>query len=105
MEGGERVGRYSFAAFDMERTLRAERGEGDFLLFDWLNLKVAGDYADDDGSLASLVNDSENRVSVGLEPFLNRFLQPRLFYRVSNGARSNATHNQNVLLAEMHFFF
>ena len=80
-------------------------GEGDYLFFDWLNFKAAVDYADDDGNLSSLADDSENRVSIGLEPFLNRFLQPRLFYRVSNGVRSQPTHNQNVLLAEVHLFF
>ena len=37
--------------------------------------------------------------------FLNRFLQPRLFYSISNGVESNATHNQNVLTAEVHVFF
>jgi len=80
-------------------------GEGDYLFFGWLNFKVAIDYADNDGNLADRANDSENRVSVGLEPFLNRFLQPRLFYRVSNGVRANPTHNQGVVLAEVHLFF
>jgi hypothetical protein len=80
-------------------------GEADYLLFDWLNLKGAVDYADDDGTLSNRANDSENRVSVGLEPFLNRFFQPRLFYRVSNGVRANPSHNQDILLAELHFFF
>jgi hypothetical protein len=32
-------------------------------------------------------------------------VQPRLFYSISNGVQSNATHNQNVLLAEAHVFF
>ena len=88
--------------------------EGDYLFFDWLNFKVAVDYADDDGQLTRMVNgqsvlalanDSENRVSVGFEPFLNRFVQPRIFYRINNGVRSDPTHNQNVLLAEVHLFF
>jgi hypothetical protein len=79
-------------------------GEGDYLFFDWLNCKVAVDYSDNDGTLGD-TSDSENRVSVGLEPFLNRFLQPRLFYRVSNGIRSNNTHNQSIIFAEAHVFF
>lgn len=79
-------------------------GEGDYLFFDWLNFKVTVDYADNNGTLTDTNND-ENRVSVGFEPFLNRFLQPRIFYRVSNGVRSQPTHNQNVLLAEAHVFF
>ena len=79
--------------------------EGDYLFFDWLNCKVAGDYSDWDGTSGIDANDSENRVSIGLEPFLNRFLQPRLFYRVSNGIRTQPTHNQGIILAELHLFF
>ena len=78
-------------------------GEGDYLLFDWLNLKATVDYSDSDGRLGDTM-DSENRVSVGLEPFLNRFMQTRLFYRVNNGISTDATHNQNVLFAEVHLF-
>ncbi|GIW45234.1 MAG: hypothetical protein KatS3mg077_2516 [Candidatus Binatia bacterium] len=89
-------------------------GEADYLLFGWLNIKAAVDYADSDGRLTRQVgsatildtaNDAENRVSIGLEPFLNRFVQPRLFYRINNGIRSDPTHNQNVLLLEAHVFF
>ncbi len=80
-------------------------GELDYLLFGWMNVKAAIDYADDDGDLSSRADDSENRVSFGLEPFLNRFVQTRLFYRIGNGVRSMANHNQNVLLAELHLFF
>jgi hypothetical protein len=79
-------------------------GEGDYLLFDWLNFKATVDYSDWDGSPGVQTDDSENRVSVGFEPFFNRFLQTRLFYRVSNGVESQPTHNQNVLLAEVHVF-
>jgi hypothetical protein len=79
--------------------------EINYLLFDWLNLKVAFDYADFDGDLSERNDDSENRVSFGIEPFLARFLQTRLFYRVSNGIESNALHNQSILSAEVHLFF
>lgn len=78
--------------------------EADYLLWDWLNVKATIDYADDDGDLASLTDDSEQRVGFGLEPFLNRFVQPRLFYWIGNGVRSQPSHNQNVLLAELHVF-
>jgi len=80
-------------------------GEGNYLLFDWLNVKVALDFSDDDGSLPRTADDSENRFSVGFEPFLNRFVQPRIFYRVNSGVQAQPTHNQNVLLVEMHLFF
>ncbi len=79
--------------------------EADYLLFKWMNLKVAFDYADDDGDLSQRANDSENRFSIGVEPFLSRFLQARLFYRVSNGVESNPSHNQDLWIAELHVFF
>jgi hypothetical protein len=80
-------------------------GELDYLLGGWLNLKGTFDYADDDGDLSQRADDSENRFGIGLEPFLTRFLQTRLFYRVSNGIRSKASHNQSQILAELHLFF
>lgn len=79
--------------------------EADYLFFDWLNLKFAFNYADDDGDLADRGDDSENRFAIGLEPFLSRFFQPRLFYYIGNGVRNQPAHNQNVLLAELHVFF
>jgi hypothetical protein len=79
--------------------------EANYLLLDWLNFKLAFDYADYDGDLSDRADDSENRVSVGFEPFLARFLQTRLFYRVSNGIESNPSHNQSILSAEVHLFF
>jgi hypothetical protein len=79
--------------------------EGDYLFFDWLNFKVAFDYADSDSSRSTLTDDSKNRVSFGLEPFLNRFLQLRLFYRIANGIESLPVRNQNQLFAEIHLLF
>lgn len=79
--------------------------EGNYLLFDWLNLKVAFDYADYDGSLPRQGSDAENRVSVGLEPFLARFLQTRFFYRCGNGVQTDPTHNQDLWIFELHAFF
>jgi len=80
-------------------------GEADYLFFDWLNVKAAIDYADNEANLSNRVDNGQNRVSVGLEPFLTRYLQPRLFYRVSNGVKSTPAQNQNVLLAELHMLF
>ncbi len=79
--------------------------EANYLLSNWLNIKLAFDYADDDGDLGRRADDSENRVSVGLEPFWSRFLQTRFVYRVSNGVRSNPSHNQDLWIAEAHVFF
>jgi hypothetical protein len=79
--------------------------EADYLAFDWLNVKVAFNYADDDGDQSKPNNDSENRFLIGLEPFLSRFLQFRLLYYIGNGVESIPAHNQNLLIAEVHMFF
>jgi len=79
--------------------------EGNYLFFDWLNAKIAFDYADYDGVLPRQGSDAENRWSFGLEPFLARFLQVRAFYRVSNGIQTNPSHNQSLWSLEIHAFF
>lgn len=79
--------------------------EGDYLFFDWLNFKLTFDYSDNDSTRSTISDDSKNRVKFGLEPFLNRFLQLRLFYSIANGVESIPARNQNVLYAEVHLFF
>jgi len=108
------LGEVDFGFFDFVDPVTGRRekpgtfitySEGNYLLFDWLNLKVAFDYADYDGSLPRQGDDAENRFSVGLEPFLARFLQARFFYRVSNGIETNPSHNQDLWIFELHAFF
>jgi hypothetical protein len=108
------LGEVDFGFFDFVDPLSDQRvkpgafitySEGNYLLFDWLNLKVAFDYADYDGSLPRQGSDAENRFSIGLEPFLARFLQTRFFYRVSNGIETNPSHNQDLWTFELHAFF
>jgi hypothetical protein len=104
------LGEVDFRYDKSEATGGKQRGtflfysEVNYLLFGWMNAKAAFDYADDDGDISMRADDSENRFSVGLEPFLSRFLQLRLFYRVSNGVKSNPSHNQDLWFAEMHLF-
>jgi hypothetical protein len=79
--------------------------EGDYLFFDWLNFKATSDYSDNDTTTSTITDDSKNRVSFGFEPFINRFLQLRLFYRIANGVESIPSRNQNQVFAEIHLFF
>ncbi|HYC53479.1 MAG TPA: hypothetical protein VEL28_00870 [Candidatus Binatia bacterium] len=76
--------------------------EGNYLLFDWLNFKASFDWFDPNNSDGA---DVQNRVSVGLEPFIDRFLQLRLFYRVYNGPEDNLNANRDTLTLEGHLFF
>ena len=77
-------------------------GEANWLLFGWMNTKVAFDWTDPSDSTSS---DTRNRFSIGLEPFLDQFLQLRLFYRVYNGPKNNLQANRDELLIEAHVLF
>ncbi len=79
--------------------------EANYLFFDWLNTKVAFNYADYDGQLPRQGSDGENYFAFGVEPFLARFLQVRLFYTVGNGVETEPSHNQDLWSAELHVFF
>jgi hypothetical protein len=46
-----------------------------------------------------------NRVSVGVEPFLDQFLQLRIFYRVYNGPEDEPATNRDEFTLEGHLFF
>ena len=77
-------------------------GEVNWLALDWLNVKFAYDYWDPD---LDVDENERNRFSLGLEPFLARNLQLRLFYRVSNDVPERPAGNFAELLAEVHLFF
>ncbi|MEW6270620.1 MAG: hypothetical protein AB1689_15155, partial [Thermodesulfobacteriota bacterium] len=71
---------------------------------DWINTKVFGEYADNDGQ-PDMRDSAQNRFGAGIEPFLSRFLQTRLFYSVANGPENLPIANQNWLVMELHLFF
>ncbi len=77
-------------------------GEANYLLFGWLNAKFVFDWLDPDDGQG---DDVQNRLSFGLEPFLDQFLQVRLFYRVLNGPENQANLNRDTLTLEAHLFF
>jgi len=84
-------------------------GEINYLLLGWINTKVFGEYADDDGILSTddtvRTGTAQNRFGFGIEPFLGRFLQTRLFYSIANGPKDVPDTNQNRLVLELHVFF
>ena len=53
----------------------------------------------------------QTRYGIGAEPFINRYIQPRIQYRINNGPPvagerpRELVDNQNELLFELHFFF
>jgi len=84
-------------------------GEVNYLLLDWINAKAFGEYADNDGMLSSgdvaRTGTAQNRFGFGVEPFLGRFLQARLFYSIANGPKDVPQTNQNRVVLELHVFF
>lgn len=76
----------------------AAYGELNFLAFDWLNLRGTFDFV-------KVANDrDEVRYAIGAEPFINKYIQPRIQYRINNGPGRNPELNRDELWLEFHFF-
>jgi hypothetical protein len=92
-------------ASEPKRDQYAAYAEVDFLAFDWLNIRGTFDFV-------KVTHDrDQTRYGIGIEPFINRFIQPRIQYRINNGPPvptnnpSVLVDNQDELLFELHFFF
>ena len=88
-----------------KRDQYAAYAEVDFLVFDWLNIRGTFDFV-------KVTHDrDQTRYGIGVEPFINRFIQPRIQYRINNGPPvptndpNVLVDNQDELLFELHFFF
>ena len=76
----------------------AAYGELDCLLLDWLNLRGTFEFIKVAG------NRDQTRWVVGAEPFINRFIQPRIQYRINNGPPDQPGQNQDELWLELHVY-
>jgi hypothetical protein len=90
---------------EAKRDQYAAYAEVDFLVFDWLNLRGTFDFV-------KVANGrDQTRYAIGAEPFIDRFIQPRVQYRINNGPPmpgrnpTELVENQAELLFELHFFF
>jgi hypothetical protein len=88
-----------------KRDQYAAYAEVDFLAFEWLNLRGTFDFV-------KVSHDrDQTRYGIGAEPFVNRYIQPRIQYRINNGPPvagrqpNELVDNQAELLFELHFFF
>jgi hypothetical protein len=114
--GGTNFWRFSsLAEFDLidDRTVAsvprrdqyAAYAELNFLALEWLNVRGTFDFV----KVANARD--QTRYAIGLEPFINRFLQPRIQYRINNGPPvpgrnpNELIDNQAELVVELHFFF
>jgi hypothetical protein len=108
--GGSNLWRFTYLGeidviSDQALVSRAQRdrfaayGELDFLAFDWLNLRGTFDF------IKVSRDRDQTRYAIGAEPFVNRFIQPRIQYRINNGPPGDPSLNQDELVLELHFFF
>ncbi len=77
----------------------ASYAEVNLLLFDWLNLRGTFDFLKVSGDR------DQTRYTIGTEPFIDRFIQPRLYYVINNGPGNQPEQNSTQLVFELHFFF
>ncbi len=108
--GGSNLWKFTYLAeFDLidDRTVASEiardqyaaYAELNLLLFDWLNVRGTFDFV-------KVANDrDQTRYAIGVEPFIDRYLQPRIQYRINNGPADKPQQNQPELLVELHMFF
>ena len=92
-------------ASENKRDQYAAYAELDLLLFDWLNIRGTFDFV-------KVSHDrDQTRYGIGIEPFINRYIQPRIQYRINNGPPqpgenpNELVDNQDELIFELHFFF
>jgi hypothetical protein len=107
--GGANLWRLSYLAevdFIDDRSVAAEPrrdqfaayGELNLLALDWLNFRGTFDFV----KVAN--NRDQVRWAIGAEPFINKYIQPRIQYRINNGPSRNPELNQNELWLELHLF-
>jgi len=76
----------------------AAYGELNFLMFDWLNARGTFNFLDVAGDR------NRTQYTIGLEPFIDKFFQPRIQYRINNGPPSQPAQNTAELWLELHIF-
>jgi len=77
----------------------ASYAEVDLLLCDWFNIRGTFDFLKVSG------NRDQVRYQIGAEPFIDKFLQPRLYYVIQNAPGNMPQSNVTQLVFELHFFF
>lgn len=76
----------------------AAYAEIDLLLLTWLNIRGTFDFLDVSG------DNNRTRYQIGAEPFINRFIQPRILYRINNAPGDEPDRNTDELWIELHLF-
>jgi hypothetical protein len=85
-------------ASEARRDQYAAYAEMNLLVLDWLNLRGTFDFV-------KVARDRDQvRYAIGAEPFIDRYIQPRIQYRINNGPPGQPELNQDELWFELHLF-
>jgi hypothetical protein len=99
----------ALAEFDLidDRTVGSEPARDQYasyfelhwLTFGWLDFRGTFEF------LKVSRDQDRTRYTVGVDPFIDKFIQPRIEYRINNGPTTNVNYNQDELVFELHFWF
>jgi hypothetical protein len=78
--------------------------ELDFLAAQGLNVKATYEFFDRNRDVSN-ARDGQERITLGVEPFLTRFVQLGVFYRINRFIPQSLSENQDQLVVQFHGFF
>jgi hypothetical protein len=78
--------------------------ELNFLIRSGFNFKTVYEFFDRNRDISN-DRDGQERITFGVEPFLTRFMQVGLFYRINRFIPQNVFENRDQLTAQFHVFF
>ena len=78
--------------------------EMNFLVRRGLNLKLTYEFFDRNRDVSN-DRDGQDRITIGLEPFVTQFLQVRVSYQINRFIPQNPVENQDRLIVQLHTFF
>jgi hypothetical protein len=82
----------------------ADLSELDFLALQGVNVKATYEYYDRDTRVAMSKN-GQDRWTFGVEPFISRFLQVGLYYRINRAVPQDTVSNQDQIIGRIQVFF
>lgn len=107
--GGVNFGRFSLLGEgDFIKAGNIDRFAGlaelNFLIQRGFNFKITYEFFDRNRDVSN-DRDGQERITLGVEPFITQFLQAGLFYRINRFIPQNVTQNQDQLILQFHVFF
>jgi len=82
----------------------AALAELNYLVARGFNFRAAYEYFDRNLDVSN-ARDGQERITIGIEPFITQFLQLGIFYRFNQFVPQNIVQNQDQLLVQLHIFF